>query len=112
MVITMLKLTSDIDSTIIVFTFNGLLSLLVEMGLLILFYNKHKYAKTAIKLWAIIFLSLTSARELLSHLSENINEGFFMQDLNSYLFLIITLISGIIIAFYANKAMGIITIDN
>ncbi len=63
----------------------GILPLAIQAILLTLILTRHKYAKPGIKIWAILFLIISSSLKFLGRLLQDIGYDFKNPDPNFYI---------------------------
>lgn len=86
----------------------GLLPIVIQATLLTLIFRRHEYAKTGIKIWAIIFLIAGSGLQFFGRFLKDLTDSFTNADLQHYLTTGLSILIGIVILSYTNKTVEIV----
>ncbi|WP_157600594.1 hypothetical protein [Rufibacter sp. DG15C] len=86
--------------------FLGLLPIAIQGTILALVVKKHEYARSGIKIWAILFLIVSSSLKLVGGLFGYV-AGSVTGNLESYSLSAVSILVGIAIVYYTNKTVRI-----
>ena len=97
-------------------TITGIIPIIFEIILLILIFNKHRYAKMSILIWAAITLIIGYGFEVVATLFDYLNNYFDKNleafNLNKFIFNIIQLMIGVLILHYTKRTVIIAINEN
>lgn len=89
----------------------GLIPISIQTVLLALILMKNRYAKLAIKIWAITFLVLAHGLKVVGRALQDLVENFENAHLDYYLTNMLPIVIGLLLVIYAGKTIEIVEIQ-